>query len=100
MGYIRHDAIIVTSWNAEYLHAAAEKAKEIGLQIVGPSKPAMNGTTTFLVCPDGSKEGWEESDAGDAKRAAFLNYLNGQRYEDNSSSLSWVALSYSSVQPS
>lgn len=52
----------------------------------------MNLTRTLLVCPDGSKEGWEESDAFDAKRSEYIEYLNS----DNSSSLSWVALSYSS----
>lgn len=96
MGYMRHDAIIVTSWNSEAIEEAAANARECGLQVMGPSDKVTNGIRTLLVCPDGSKEGWDESDAFDRKRAAYLNYLNGVRYEDNSSCLSWVALSYGS----
>lgn len=96
MGYMRHDAIVVTSWKNEAIKAAAAKARECGLEVLGPSGVATNGIRTLLVCPDGSKEGWEESDSFDAKRAAFIAYLNGERYEDNSSCLSWVALAYGS----
>ena len=96
MGYMRHDAIVVTSWESEAIEEAAAKARECGLEVLGPSGVATNGIRTLLVCPDGSKEGWEESDAFDAKRAKYLEYLNGVRYEDNSSCLSWVALAYSS----
>lgn len=96
MGYMRHDAIVVTSWNSEAIEEAASVARKLGLQVLGPSDCAMNLTRTLLVCPDGSKEGWEESDAFDAKRSEYIEYLNSVRYDDNSSSLSWVALSYSS----
>ena len=95
MGYMRHDAIVVTSWKSEVIEEAATKARECGLEVLGPSGVATNGIRTLLVCPDGSKEGWDESDAFDAKRAAYIEYLNGVRYEDNSSCLSWVALAYS-----
>ena len=96
MGYVRHDAIVVTSWQREALEAAAEKARNLGLEVLGPSADVTNGIATFLVCPDGSKEGWDESDEFDEKRAQFLAYLNGERYADNSSCLSWVALAYGS----
>jgi hypothetical protein len=96
MGYVRHDAIVVTSWRSEAIVEAAAKARECGLEVLGPSGAATNGIRTLLVCPDGSKEGWPESDAFDAKRAAYIEYLNGVRYEDNSACLSWVALAYSS----
>lgn len=96
MGYMRHDAIVVTSWKSEAIEAAAAKARECGLEVLGPSGVTTNGIRTLLVCPDGSNEVWSESDAFDAKRATYLEYLNGVRYEDNSSCLSWVALSYSS----
>ena len=96
MGYMRHDAIVLTSWKSEAIEEAATKALECGLEVLGPSGVATNGICTLLVCPDGSKEGWEESDAFDGKRAKYLEYLNSVRYEDNSSCLSWVALAYSS----
>jgi hypothetical protein len=96
MGYMRHDAIVVTSWKREALDAAAQKARDLGLEVVGPSAEVTNGIATFLVCPDGSKEGWDESDEFDAKRSQFLAHLNSERYVDNSSCLSWVALGYGS----
>lgn len=96
MGYMRHDAIVVTSWKSEAIEEAAAKARECGLEVIGPSGVVTNGIRTLLVCPDGSKEGWDESDKFDGKRAKFLEYLNGVRYEDSSSCLSWVALAYGS----
>ena len=96
MGYMRHDAIVVTSWNSEAIVAAGDEARELGLDVLGPSSIATNGIRTMLVCPDGSKEGWEESADGDRKRERFLAYLNSIRYEDGSSCLTWVANSYSS----
>lgn len=95
MGYIKHDAILVTSWKREALEEAADKARELGLEVLGPSAKVTNGISTFLICPDGSKEGWNESDDYDEKRSEYLGYLNGVRYEDNSSCLSWVAVAYS-----
>lgn len=95
MGYIRHDAIVVTSWKRDELAQAAERARQLGLDVIGPSELAINAYASFLVCPDGSNEGWDESDAADRKRAEFLRYLDGVRYEDHSSCLDWVALSYS-----
>lgn len=94
MGYMRHDAIVVTSWRRKAIQEAATRARECGLEVLGPSAEVTNGISTLLVCPDGSKEGWEESDAFVAKRAKYLEYLNSVRYEDNSSCLSWVALAY------
>ena len=92
MGYIRHNAIIVTSWNEKAIESAVEKAREIGLQILGPSNQATNGYRSILVCPDGSKEGWEESDQGDQRRAKFRDFLNG----DGSTNLDWVEIAYGS----
>jgi len=96
MGYIKHDAIIVTSWDGDLLQEAAKKAQQCGLRIIGPSGEAFNGYKSMLVCPDGSKEGWTESDEGDSKRADFIEYLNSIRHKDNSSPLEWVAVSYGS----
>lgn len=96
MGYIRHDAIIITSWKRDAIDKAAEEARRLGLIVIGPSDERMNGYRTFLVCPDGSKEGWNLSDEFDAKRLAFIEYLDEIRYEDGSSCLEWVAVSYGS----
>lgn len=95
VGYMKHDAIIVTTWKASALAEAAERAKALGLYVLGPSPEVTNGYATMVVCPDGSKEGWDESDAFDRRRAEFIAYLNSCRYEDNSTCLDWVAVAYS-----
>ena len=95
MGYMKHDAIVISSWDNEAIKEAADMAREYGLEVLGPSTTVTNGIRTLLICPDGSKEGWEESNAFDIKRASYLAYLNSIRYDDNSSCLSWVAISYS-----
>lgn len=94
MGYIRHNAIIVTSWEDEAIVEAAAMARQIGLQVLGPSDEALNGYRSVLVCPDGSKEGWDESDRGDERREGFKNWLDDQRYEDGSTSLCWAEIAY------
>jgi hypothetical protein len=87
MGYMRHHAIVVTGWES-----AAVKAREAAYDIAcdveemrvaqGPilhvtelSPLAMNGYRSFLVCPDGSKELWADSEFGDLWRARFIDWL-------------------------
>lgn len=106
MGYMRHHAIVVTSWDVELLTAAHAKAVELGdrhpnslfetrlFAVTEITPDGINGYRSFLVAPDGSKEGWEASEAGDAARAALIEWLNEQRYEDRSSSLDWVEVQY------
>jgi hypothetical protein len=96
MGYIRHNAIVVTSWHSDATKAAAQQARDIGLLVLGPSDKAVNGYSTMLACPDGSKEGWIESNTGDRQRKAFRDWLETQRFEDRSSNLEWVEIAYGS----
>jgi hypothetical protein len=39
--------------------------------LVGPVHSIVNGYTMFAMFPDGSKEGWPQSDTGDEIRARF-----------------------------
>jgi alpha-glucuronidase len=96
MGYIKHDAIIVTSWDEKLIDKAHEFAKNTGNNVTNIVGPLSNGYCTFTIVPDGSKEGWAHSHEGDAAREKFLTWANEQRYEDNSSSLEWVHISYGS----
>jgi ABC-type sugar transport system substrate-binding protein len=96
MGYVKHDAIIVTSWKHEAVEQAVAKAKEYGLDVLEQGSEVVNGYRTLLICPDGSKEGWETSNEFDAKREKYIEYLNSVRYEDGSSCLEWVAIAYGS----
>lgn len=103
MGYMRHHAILVTSWKIKHdtvteapnLKLAHKKAREIFGKTVTPIiKSPVNGYGTFMVAPDGSKEGWTDSAAGDDRRAAFIKWLDEHRYDDGSSSFDWVEVQY------
>lgn len=93
MGYIVHNAIIVTC-QLDDIFIATEKAKEIGLQVLGPSEPVLNNIRSILICPDGSKKNWNERDEANQKRKLFKEWLESQKFEDNSSVLDWVEVEY------
>lgn len=86
MGWIRHHYIMVTHYGLEEIKLAHEKAKEMfnlskefGKEINLVSEileSVTNQYYTFLVAPDGSKEGWETSDLYDAIRKSFIQYLD------------------------
>lgn len=100
MGYMRHHAIIVTGIDLTVIgkgnavESAHKKAIELfpDLSEITPSE--VNGYLSFFIPPDGSKEGWGESDEGDKRRAAFLDHLKTYTYEDGSSPISWVEVQY------
>ena len=94
MGYIRHHAIIVTSWDDDILKQAHDYAKMKFPVVSDVMVSGMNGFCTFLIPPDGSKEGWEESDKGDDRRIDMIEWLNNHTYEDGSSSFDWAEIQY------
>lgn len=95
MGYMRHHAIVVSSWNEERIEYAHAKAVDIfGARVTNVVPSPMNGHRSFLVATDGSNEGWDESDIGDAQRDRFVKWLRRQEYEDGSTSLAWVEVQY------
>ncbi len=96
MGYIAHNAIVVTTWNAEAMLGVIAKCASLGAEIIGPSKREVNQTQTILICPAGSTEGWEESDAGDKRRAELREYFQTWKYEDGSNPLAWCEIRYGS----
>ncbi len=94
MGYMRHHAIVVTSWNLELLASAHATAVGLGMSVTNITDQVTNGYQSFLVAPDGSKEGWGHSTEGDCRRAAFIDWLDAQRYEDDSTPLGWVEVQF------
>lgn len=100
MGYIRHHGFLVTGgdWSAEA--ATIAECHTAAVNIFGPavsplSPKATNGYQSFAVFPDGSKEGWEESDAGDEQRQRFIAWLRERAvYSDGSRAVSWVEVQY------
>jgi hypothetical protein len=79
MGYIMHHAIVVTSWDDERIEKAWKKAKECGCEVTAIVGPFTNGYCSFLVPPDGSKEGWDRSYEGDSARESFKAWLKENR---------------------
>lgn len=94
MGYIRHHAILVTSWNKKHLQKARDFAKKIKMTLTEITESPTKSYVSFAVMPDGSKEGWGGSEIGDTQRREFIKWLDSYRYEDGSSPLSWAEVQY------
>ena len=90
MGYMRHHAIVVTSWSAESIEKAHSQAAEMFRWVSPVSPEATNGYRSFFIPPDGSKEGWAESNIGNMQRTAFMDWCDAQAYEDGSNNLSFA----------
>ena len=94
MGYMRHHAIVVTSWNLDLLRKARAKAFGLSLKPTEITPIGVNDYRSFLCPPDGSKEGWAESDVADLARKKFIESLDEMRYDDGSSSVAWVCVQF------
>lgn len=90
MGYMRDHAIVVIGTYGDHIDRAHTEASRIFPWVSPVSPKALNGSQSFFVPPDGSKEGWPESDEGDSRRGEFGRWLADQRYEDGSSPLKWI----------
>jgi hypothetical protein len=90
MGYINHNAIVVTSWKSGPLAEAHGQARRLfGALVSDIIDGTTNGYASFFVAPDGSKEGWTESDKWDEARAEFKDLLRA-KYDD----CEWAEISY------
>lgn len=91
MGQIVHRAVIVSGWDDQRLADAHMEADALGL----PVSPIVRGRVvscgSFMVAPDGSKEGWETSDTMKAARQRFIAYLR------EAPSLSWASVEFGEV---
>jgi hypothetical protein len=99
MGTIQHDAIIVTSWDRDKLAEAHQAAERIvGSDLTTPILAyRVNSGGSFAVLPDGSKEGWDESDMADAQRDELVLALEAFRYDDGSTPVEWIAASFGEI---
>lgn len=88
MGYPRHDTVIVTVNGYVFKDGIAdvpapdidafrdslpEHWRPLG---IGPVPSLVNDYVTFVFLPDGSKEGWDTSDDGDAYRKQFIELFS------------------------
>lgn len=98
MGYERHHCIIVSSWKKTLVEEVRLMAIQMfcgGLAgVTEIINSGVNAFYTFLIGPDGSKEGWLHSFEGDAARLSYTNYLDSFRYEDGSSAIAWVEVQF------
>lgn len=97
MGAENNNAVLATTWNdkavariKEWIDAQPAEWRSLFAVVAAIS----NGKTTVVLCPDGSKEGWETSDVGDDLRRRFIAELAGDDYEDGSSPWEWVEIGY------
>lgn len=89
MGYIKHHTIIVTGWSDDVKNVR-EKAINVfkrcfknepfdydfNSELISPIiKGTTNNQQSFFIAPDGSKEGWADSDNADTARKDFLDWL-------------------------
>jgi hypothetical protein len=99
MGYIRHNAIIVTSGGYveanEKLQLAHQKAVDLFGGLVTPIIiSVMNDHQSFFVAPDGSKEYWDTSYEYTFRRESFADYVDSFAYDDGSNPLDFVDVGY------
>lgn len=103
MSHHLHHALIVTTatWNSDLIDAALVEARRLGLPTAGPVLSPINGDTrTLLIAPDGSWDGWAESDEYDRRRDRFIAWLRSHRlggeaegdYEGNR--FSWLEVAW------
>lgn len=81
MGYIRHNAIIATGWQNKAVKALLDFAESIGAEAIS-GEEMTNGYRTVVITPDGSKEGWETSADGDARRSRIREWLREAELRD------------------
>jgi hypothetical protein len=93
MSVTQHNAIIVTAHSEQRAEAAWQRASELDMLISPIAEDDVNGWCTFVVFPDGSKEGWPESDEGDRQRAKFREWLHAE------GCCRWVEVSYGDEEP-
>lgn len=96
MGYISHNAILITS--CDYENRIQEIRKvcveilshyDLPESMISPIVTSkMNDYASILIAPDGSKEGWDSSDKGDAFRDEIKQYLRKWQHGD------WVEVQY------
>ena len=96
MGANNNNAVIATTWDRNevarirtWVDGLAEMKS---LFLFGGEE--INRETTVVMVSDGSKEGWAESDAGDALRSMFISELEKANYDDGLNPWYFVEVGY------
>lgn len=91
---MQHHAIIVTSFDDKILKKAHQVASGLMPHVSGIVTGTINSQLSFAVLPDGSKEGWPESDYANAARKALKYWIDCHAYEDGSNRLEYAEVSF------
>lgn len=92
MGRIKHNAIIVTC-GQDIVSIVWDKANEVfESKVTNIVSGVSNDYFSFLIVPDGSKEGWNNSDKWDSKRDYYFKWL--EEYELTDSNLKGIIGTY------
>lgn len=94
MGYIKHHAIIVTTWSPERMKTLTDYLDGTTARYSAQDKASTNGYLSAILFPDGSKEGWTDSDIDDDIRDELVGWLKSQCHEDGSSWFEWAEFGY------
>lgn len=105
MGYYQHDAVIATDMCApgsprfggtpdpDIAGLRESMPEALRHLVIGPVSHAANGGVTYVFLPDGSKEGWDTSDAADEWRERFIDRFRWT-YSDGSSPFDVVHVTF------
>lgn len=95
MGTINHNAIVATTWSEGVYQGVLDwlRENEIGNHFIAFTSKTLQ-TFSIVQPPDGSKEGWGESEAGNALRDRFVARMKEDEYEDGPSPWSWVEVGF------
>jgi len=96
MGYERDHTIVVSSRYGDSI----DQAHVCAIKLFGENRvsdilgPFTDGSRSFFVAPDGSKEWWDESNHNDELRNKLKEYMRTHRYDDGSGPLSWAEVQF------
>lgn len=96
MGYMIHTAIIVTCGHDDVMTKAYATAVEVfGINgVTERISSGCNGYVSFLIPPDGSKEGWDDSRKSDRRRRRYMEWCQEMAYIDGSNTIEAIEVTY------
>ena len=97
MGIENNNAVLATTWDEKdvcLITRWIETLPEDMARLFAVVPAISNGKITVVMCPDGSKEGWDVSNRGDIVREQFIKQLTKGTYDDGSSSWEWIEVGY------
>ena len=92
---MKHHAIVVSSFDSEAIANIHDFASDLfDTMVTSVQISPVNGYSTFFIGPDGSKEGWNESNDYDARRKLVITEIDSIKYDDGSNRLSYSEFFY------